>query len=113
MNRKERRKAKLYLPEEQARDKMRDIFIRMGKFMLRVNDTTLMRDAMKAWYHYCRSKNPATSGIFKALEELEKWEKIVVDEYAVAAAEDALMNSHSPEESTLPNGELPHAIQAP
>lgn len=113
MNRKERRKAKLYLPEEQARDKMRDIFIRMGKFMLRVNDTTLMRDAMKAWYPYCRSKNPVTQGIFKALEELEKWEKIVVSEYAVAAAEDALMKSPSQEESTLSDGELPHAVQVP
>lgn len=88
MNRTERRKAKLYLPEEKTRDKMRDIFIQMGKFMLAVNDTTMMRDAMKKWYPYCRSKDPKTDGIESAYTAISKWQLETLREWSTAIAED-------------------------
>ena len=90
MNRKDRRKAKLYLPEERARDKMRDIFIRMGKFLLLVQDKTVMRDAMREWNPYCRRINPRTDGILEALPRMEEWERVIIREYTAAADEDDL-----------------------
>lgn len=89
MNRKERRKAKLHLPEERARDDMRTIFIRMGKFLLLVGDKTVMQDAMRDWYPYCRRINPKTSGVMEALQRMNEWEQIVIQQYNSAFEEDA------------------------
>lgn len=87
MNRAERRKCKLHLPEERARDEMRDIFIATGKFMLNVNDHAMMRATMKKYFKYCRNVNPVTVGIFEALEEMRKWRDECKAAYEVAIAE--------------------------